>query len=346
MPAAGQRHPPAEPSAAATAVAARRASAAPPPRRRAIVVFVLLGALVPSGWGAAGRAEAAAAAGPVIRSIGAAPPQVLSVSASPNLLPASGGKVTVTVRVQNSATCTFGGEGVSAQPVACSSGSAAATITFGANTGAEIVHTYHVTAESEDGTTSASSSFTVTQAAAPLLGYLDVCTPGPACDYGPVNATYQDYGNIPPLDLGDCAFAAAANWEQIVLGLHPDPALIEAEFAAAGGTAANGLPLGALWSYWEHQGIDGVVLSGLSLFRTGQTAVENGVRDYGAMIVELRFVAGDHLAEYAVRPGRHLAVVDGFTPEGPLVVTWGRTLQVSWQQWNAEVVGMWGIATG
>jgi hypothetical protein len=268
------------------------------------------------------------------------------VSASPDLLPASGGKVTVTARVQNAASCSFGGEGVSAQPVACSSGSVAATITFGANSGAEIVHTYSVTAQSADGATSASSSFTVTQEAARSLDYLDVCTPGPGCDYGPVNASYQDYGNIPPLDLGDCTFAAAANWEQIVLGLHPDPALIEAEFAAAGGPSANGLPLTALWAYWERRGIDGAVLTGLSPFTTGRTAVENGVRDYGAMIVEFRFADNDHFAEYAVRPGRHLAVVDGFTPKGPLVVSWGQTLQMSWQQWHAEVVGMWGIAAG
>jgi hypothetical protein len=36
-------------------------------------------------------------------------------------------------------------------------------------------------------------------------------------------------------------------------------------------------------------------------------------------------------------------VVDGYTPEGPLVVSWGKTIQMSWDQWNAEVVDMWGI---
>jgi len=37
------------------------------------------------------------------------------------------------------------------------------------------------------------------------------------------------------------------------------------------------------------------------------------------------------------------SVVDGFTPEGPLVTSWGETIQMSWEQWNAEVIGMWGI---
>ena len=40
-----------------------------------------------------------------------------------------------------------------------------------------------------------------------------------------------------------------------------------------------------------------------------------------------------------------MAVVDGFTPQGPLIVTWGHTLQMTWEQWNAEVVSMWGIST-
>ena len=36
-------------------------------------------------------------------------------------------------------------------------------------------------------------------------------------------------------------------------------------------------------------------------------------------------------------------VVDGFTREGPLVVSWGQPLEMTWAQWNSEVVGMWGI---
>jgi len=40
--------------------------------------------------------------------------------------------------------------------------------------------------------------------------------------------------------------------------------------------------------------------------------------------------------------GKHMAVVDGFTPEGPLVVSWGQTLQMTWAQWNTEVVNIWG----
>jgi hypothetical protein len=172
---------------------------------------------------------------------------------------------------------------------------------------------------------------------------LIACTPGPHCDYGPITATYQSYGNVAPANLGDCSFAAAADWEQIVLGKTPDPSVIGFEFAAAGGTASGGLSLSALWGYWQQQGIAGVHLTGLHSYYTDQTDVENAVRNYGALIVAFQFGSSDYLAQYAVSPGNHVAVVDGFTPAGPLVVTWGETLQMTWQQWNAEVTGMYGI---
>jgi hypothetical protein len=44
-----------------------------------------------------------------------------------------------------------------------------------------------------------------------------------------------------------------------------------------------------------------------------------------------------------VSEGLHEVVVDGFTPAGPLVVSWGRTLQMSWAQWHAEAIGMWAV---
>jgi hypothetical protein len=87
-----------------------------------------------------------------------------------------------------------------------------------------------------------------------------------------------------------------------------------------------------------------VRLTGLSRFYTDQTSVENAVRSYGALIAELRFVQNTGFAQYTVAAGGHDVVVDGFTPEGPLVVSWGQTLQMTWAQWNSEVVGMWGSA--
>jgi hypothetical protein len=274
---------------------------------------------------------------------------ILLVSVSTSVISASGGTVSVTVRATNAVTCTFSGEGISPLSVPCGSGSGGETITFVASNGPTVVYTYSVVAQDASGNTTVPRTFTVTQQGPPipasLVGYLDVCTPGPDCFYGPMFATYQDYGNVAPVALGDCTFAAAAHWEQIVLGLNPDPTLIGFEFASAGGTTA-GLTANALFAYWQHQGINGVFLTGLHSYFTDQTNVENGVRSYGAMIVAFQFANGGYFAQYQVSAGFHMAVVDGFTPEGPLVVSWGQTLQMTWAQWNSEVTGMWGIGTG
>jgi hypothetical protein len=192
-------------------------------------------------------------------------------------------------------------------------------------------------------TTTATVAPTTTTTVPPPVVDLDACAPGPSCFYGPIYNNYQTWGNTAPADLGDCTFAAAANWEQIVLHLSPNPTVIGYEFSQAGGTA-TGLAQDSLFSYWEQQGIAGVVASGFNSYYTDQTDVENGVRDYGALIVELNFIQGTYFGQYQMDAGSHDALVDGFTPEGPLVVSWGQTLQMTWAQWTAEVVGMWGVS--
>jgi hypothetical protein len=279
--------------------------------------------------------------------------------------PASGESVVVTVRVRNATRCTFYSQRVpfsSLYPVKtlrCTSGRASVTVPAIANSRpAPVRFTYAVRAR-RMGSRPAQQRVTIIEAAAsldvspsvpvasppapsPVVG-LDACTPGPDCFYGPIDATYPDYGNIAPTNLGDCTFAAAAHWEQIVLGRHPDPTEIGYEFARAGGTLRGGLSLIALFGYWQRQGIAGVFLTGASSFRTDQATVESQVRGYGALIVGFQFVANDGVAQYIVQAGTHVAVVDGFTPEGPLVVSWGHTLQMTWQQWNAEATNMWAI---
>jgi hypothetical protein len=61
------------------------------------------------------------------------------------------------------------------------------------------------------------------------------------------------------------------------------------------------------------------------------------------MIAELTFAEGWAFAQYHANAGLHDVVVMGFTPEGPLVVTSGESLQMTWEQWSDEVIGMWGI---
>ncbi len=172
---------------------------------------------------------------------------------------------------------------------------------------------------------------------------LDGCTKGPECDYGPVGTIFRRWGNVAPENIGDCTFAAAANWEQIVLGVHANEAVIGREFAEAGGSSRGGLSESGLWSYWQKDGIAGVHLIELRSLPTDRAAVGQDVRDYTAMIVELHFDGGSLIGWRHTRAGLHDVVIDGLTPEGPLVVTWGETLQMTWEQWRDEVVGMWGI---
>jgi hypothetical protein len=177
----------------------------------------------------------------------------------------------------------------------------------------------------------------------PHVADLDVCVEGRECDYGAAHETFKTWGNVPPKALGDCTFAAAADWEQIVLGVHTQQAVIASEFEQAGGNGKEGLSQDALWSYWEGEGIAGVRLTGLYPYTTDRADVEEAVRTYKAMIVELSFSSDHHVAEYKVSGKLHDAVVDGFTPRGPLLVSWGRTLQMTWLQWAQEAQTMWRI---
>jgi hypothetical protein len=190
---------------------------------------------------------------------------------------------------------------------------------------------------------SAAKATTTPTQPTPPVANLDACRPSPHCFYGPIYDTYPDYGNVAPTGLGDCTFAAVADWEQIVLGLHPDPSLIGFQFGQAGGTV-NGLSAGALFGYWQQAGINNVPLAGVHALSRAQADVESGVRTYKALLVAFEFADGDGFGQYTVSAGGHMGVVDGFTPEGPLVVSWGQTLQLTWDQWNAEVTNVWAVA--
>lgn len=180
---------------------------------------------------------------------------------------------------------------------------------------------------------------------APPVAGLDACEAGPECNYGYAYERFKTWGNSAPEALGDCTFAAAANWEQVVMRWEPYEADLGYEFAEAGGTATGGLSMARLFAYWRHYGIAGLKLTGLSHLDTSKENVLNGVRDYGALIAELVLVANDGLGEYTAEAGRHAILVVGFTPEGPLVATWGEVLQMTWEQWEDEADGMWAVNT-
>jgi hypothetical protein len=282
-------------------------------------------------------------------------PVIISFRVTPRSLPSSGGVIRIVGHVRNAVSCTIYDD-VAPVTVGCRSGHFTVRRRLPADTGTYpdlylpyvIAHNGRRNTRSRDGQVEVLLPAPATPpppatAAPPPVVNLDVCSPGPECDYGAAYEQFEDWGNTAPESFGDCTFAAAADWEQILFHWRPYPTALGFEFAQAGGNAETGLPQASLWRYWERNGIAGSYLTGLHSYTTSAENVRNGVRDYAAMIVELRFYEGWYFAQYRVGNGEHDAVVMGFTPEGPLVVSWGQVLQVTWQQWSAEAIGMWGI---
>jgi len=203
--------------------------------------------------------------------------------------------------------------------------------------------TFEIMATDETGSY-ASPNFAIQNSGTPVLcnTAVNYCNPGPG------NLTFPAYGNVAPIGIGDCTFAAVANWEEIVLGTTPDSALILSQFAAAGGTYNLGLTNSQVFNYWRDYGIGGTFLNAELPFYADPASLMKAIdtQSVRAVIASLNLAKGQNFAGNTMRePSYHWVVVDGYTPQGPLVATWGTTLQMTWQQWNLEVVSIWGIST-
>lgn len=143
--------------------------------------------------------------------------------------------------------------------------------------------------------------------------------------------------------IGDCSFAAAADW-LIMQGARPTEAQLVQDFHAAGGSDTEGLTATALSAYWSTTGIAGVRAS---LTPTGQVA--------RGTIAMIRLYVGEQLqplpfrsAGMTVIPGAmtieaaglHFVLVTAVTGAGPQVVTWGRVIQLTWAQWTTTALEM------
>ena len=169
------------------------------------------------------------------------------------------------------------------------------------------------------------------------------------CNIGPGFLTFPTYGNSAPTGMGSCTFAAVANWQEIALGLHPDPSLINKQFVAAGGNVNLGLTTDQVFNYWRTFGIAGVFLDSSKQLPIDPVNVQRAIDDPNirVIIASLNLGKNQNFAGISIaNPSYHWVVVDGYTPQGPLVVTWGQTLQMTWQQWNLEAVTTWTVSTG
>jgi hypothetical protein len=276
-------------------------------------------------------------------------PAIVSFSAQPTRLGSAGGWITFRSRVRHAVSCTLEGAGRRNRTSGCRSGQFVVRERVPPNRGRR-PDLYLARVEAYDGRMRRRSWVVQIEVAAsrhapPHVTDLDECRAGSNCDYGYAYETFKTWGNAAPEALGDCTFAAAANWEQVVNKRVPFEADLGYEFAKAGGTATGGLSVAGLFSYWQQNPIGGARLTAWQQLALEKENVENGVRDYRALYVELDFLEGDYFAQYLVGSGNHAAVVIGFTPEGPLVATWGEALQMTWEQWEYEANAMWALET-
>lgn len=179
--------------------------------------------------------------------------------------------------------------------------------------------------------------------ASPLVPGLAVCSTGPNCHYGPVHASYPNYRAV--CSREDCNFVAAANWEQVVLNVNVSVSELATEYANAGETFQAGLVMGDLWSYWRSTGIDGFYTATVVRLSSDHASVKSGVLRYGALLIKGVVRANSYVGTVRLTGGTMIAIVDGFTPKGPLIVYQSRTTQMSWSQWNADIRNVWAIAT-
>lgn len=168
------------------------------------------------------------------------------------------------------------------------------------------------------------------------------------CNTGPSTKVFPTYGNTAPLGAGNCTFAAVANWEQIVLGIRADPAVLKVEFEAAGGNNNLGLTTDQVFNYWKTFGIAGVYAESWKSVPVDPLSLMNSIdnSEIGVVIASINLTKNQNFAGTSnPNSSYHWVVVDGYTPQGPLVVSWGQTLQMTWQQWNLESVTTWQITT-
>ena len=178
--------------------------------------------------------------------------------------------------------------------------------------------------------------------ASPRVQGLDHCVPSGACHFGPVFASYPNYANV--CSQINCNFVSAANWEEVAVGVTPGPALLQTDYAAAGQTFGGGLSMGGLFTYWKRSGIDGVYLKSWSTQSRATSNVESLVLRQRALLVESTTSKSAFIGSTKFGAGDAVMIVDGFTPKGPLVVFEGRTYQMTWPQWFAQVKVVWRLS--
>lgn len=155
---------------------------------------------------------------------------------------------------------------------------------------------------------------------------------------------FPSFGNVYPSNLSDCLFAAAADWRIIVRHQTPSSADVIADYRRATGGGHTGIDSDSFYTYWIRHGIAGQRIHGWHAINlVGVADVESAVRKHKALLVIFLFHDGDTVGGVDAGVGGHAAIIDGYSPKGPFVVTWGTTYQMTWSEYWTSVRSLYAI---
>jgi len=155
---------------------------------------------------------------------------------------------------------------------------------------------------------------------------------------------FPSFGNVYPSNLSDCLFAAAADWRIIVRHQIPSSADVIADYRRATGGGHTGIDSDTFYNYWIRHGIAGQRIHGWhAINMVGVADVESAVRKHKALLVIFLFHDGDTVGGVDAGVGGHAAIIDGYSPKGPFVVTWGTTYQMTWSEYWTSVRSLYAV---
>lgn len=155
--------------------------------------------------------------------------------------------------------------------------------------------------------------------------------------------SYDAYGNAGADAVNDCTFATAADWVETTFGVAPDPQSIVAGYWSAeqqfNGGQDVGLSAQELFTYWQNTGIGGTTLTGLQAVPLN--SVESELSDNYVLYATANLPAGFPTGQG--EGGGHAWLVVGYSSFGPMIVSWGQEVQISWAEFDSWTTGVWAI---
>ena len=137
--------------------------------------------------------------------------------------------------------------------------------------------------------------------------------------------------------------AAAADWIQPTFGTAPSTEEVVNDYWAAedqfNGGADEGLSITQLFSYWQSDGIGGTTLTGVNPI--SMSDVESELSDNYVLFATAALPAGYPLGDG--QGGGHAWLVVGYSSFGPMIVSWGQEVQVSWANFDNWTTGVWAL---